>query len=122
MPATDPIAPRTSTVYTPATVRRPLTAVADDGTVSLDERARQYARSLPGPFRYKLKGLTFALPSPYALSLTQWGRFHDGADALAAFQAVLGEPKVREMTAAGFTLGDLAVIVEDWEYRSGVRR
>ncbi|KUO16771.1 hypothetical protein [Streptomyces dysideae] len=122
MPATDPIAPQTSTVYAPATVCRPLTAAADDGTVSLDARARQYARSLPGPFRYELKGVTFALPSPYTLSLTQWRRFHDGSDALAAFQAVLGEPKAREMTAAGFTLGDLAVIVAEWEHRSGVRR
>lgn len=121
MPATDPIPPPSSGPYAVAAARPPLAGVTASGTVSLDMRARQHARSLPGPFRYELKGVTFDLPSLRSLPLAQWERLRGGTDPLAALTCVLGEVKLKEMTAAGFTLGDLEVIVEDWERRSGVR-
>ncbi|MDN3261184.1 hypothetical protein QWJ26_15440 [Streptomyces sp. CSDS2] len=122
MPATDPIAPQTSTVFAPCATCCPRTAVTGEGTLSLDAHARRHARSLSRPLRYELKNVTFTLPSPRSVPLAVWQRLHDGTDPLTAFQALVGEAKTREMTAAGFTLGDLEVIVEEWEHRGGVRR
>ncbi|MFF9818670.1 hypothetical protein [Streptomyces sp. NPDC014006] len=118
MPATDPIAPPATSSYAAAVASPP---VADGGTVPLDAVARQCAQALSGPVNYELKGVTFALPSLRSLPIDLWDRVRAGTDPMASLRAVVGEQKMREMAAAGFTLSDLDVILEDWKRRDGVR-
>jgi hypothetical protein len=126
MPASDPIAPPRVVPFAESAPRRPRPPAGPDRAVPdrpvpLDDLAQARAAALPGPFRYRLKGVTFTLPPVGGLPLEVAERVRGTSDPLAVVRAVVGEEKTREMAAAGFTLCDLDVIVEEWERRCGVR-
>ncbi|MGW2746016.1 hypothetical protein [Streptomyces sp. NPDC001450] len=122
MPASDPIAPPRVLPFAEHAARPSRGPSAQDAALSLDQLAAERTETLPGPFHYQLKGVRFTLPALHGLPLDVWERVRGGTDPVASLRAVVGEQKTREMAAAGFTLCDLDVIVEDWERRSGVRR
>ncbi|MFD3534760.1 hypothetical protein [Streptomyces sp. NPDC058664] len=114
MPATDPILPPTNGM-----IRRSGSAAREAApepeTVSLDALAARRARSLPRAVRYELKGMVLTLPPWRSLPVDLPGRA--GGDTLEILRVVLGEERIREMAAAGFTLGHLEVIGEHWRRR-----
>lgn len=89
--------------------------------VSLDSLAKQRRDALPQPTTFELLGVEFTLPPmkglPFELQEKAGGNLDD---VVGVLKAILGEQKIKEMYAAGFTFGDLELIGEEWQQRSGV--
>lgn len=88
--------------------------------VSLDSLAKQRRDALPQPTTFELDGITFTLPPFKSLPMDMQERVAGMEDALGILRIAAGAEKVKEMTDAGFTIGDLELIAEEWQRRSGV--
>ncbi|HEY9370456.1 hypothetical protein [Streptomyces sp.] len=88
--------------------------------VSLDALAKQRRDALPDPTTYDLWGVEFTLPPIKALSFELQERVGDLNDSAGVLKEILGEAKIKEMYAAGFQFGDIELIAEEWQKRSGL--
>jgi hypothetical protein len=88
--------------------------------VSLDALAKQRRDALPSPTTYDLWGVEFTLPPVKALPFELQEKVGDLNDSVGVMKEVLGAAKVKEMYAAGYTFGDLELIAEEWQRRSGL--
>jgi hypothetical protein len=88
--------------------------------VSLDALAKQRRDALPEPVTYDLWGVEFTLPPVKALPFELQEKVGDLNDSVGVMKEVLGAAKVKEMYKAGFTFGDLELIAEEWQKRSGL--
>lgn len=88
--------------------------------VSLDSLAKQRRDALPEPTTYELFGVEFTLPPIKALPFELQERVGNLNDSAGVLKDVLGADKVREMYAAGFQFGDIELIAEEWQKRSGL--
>lgn len=88
--------------------------------VSLDALAKQRRDALPTPTTFEMSGVEFTLPPIKALPFELQEKVGDLNDSAGVMKEVLGAAKVREMYAAGFTFGDLELIAEEWQKRSGL--
>lgn len=88
--------------------------------VSLDSLAKQRRDALPEPTTFEMLGVEFTLPPIKALPFELQEKVGDLNDSAGVMKEVLGAAKVREMYAAGFTFGDLELIAEEWQKRSGL--
>lgn len=86
--------------------------------VSLDAKAKQRRDALAEPTSFELYGVEFTLPSMKTLPFDVQERV--GRNDTALFRIVLGDEKVAQMIAAGMTVGDAELIIEEWQERSGV--
>ncbi|MFG3476479.1 hypothetical protein ACGF3K_14605 [Streptomyces sp. NPDC047980] len=89
--------------------------------VSLDALAKQRRDALPEPTNYELFGVEFTLPPikalPFELQEKVGG---DLNNIVGVMQEVVGMDKVKEMYKAGFQFGDIELIAEQWQERSGL--
>ncbi|MFF9279509.1 hypothetical protein [Streptomyces griseosporeus] len=88
--------------------------------VELDLIAKQRRDALPKPVNYSLLGVEFTMPPIKSLPMDLQERIGSFENGYGVMVECLGRDKVREMVAAGFTLGDLEVVAEDWQKRNGV--
>lgn len=88
--------------------------------VSLDSLAKQRRDALPDATTFEMSGVEFTLPPIKALSFELQERVGDLNDSAGVLKEILGEPKIKEMYAAGFTFGDIELIAEEWQKRSGL--
>ncbi|MET9550533.1 hypothetical protein ABZY36_35310 [Streptomyces sp. NPDC006627] len=88
--------------------------------VELDLIAKQKRDALPKPTNYRLFNVEFTMAPVKALPMDIQERIGSLENGYGVMVEVLGRDKVNEMVAAGFTLGDLEVIAEDWQKRNGV--
>lgn len=88
--------------------------------VSLDALAKQRRDALPKPTRYELFGIEFTMPPVKSLPMDLQERIGSLENGYGVMVEALGADKVKEMVAAGFTLGDLEVIAQDWQKRNGL--
>lgn len=101
------------------TAKKP--AVAGREVVSLDALAKQKRDALPEPATYELWGVEFTLPPMMALPFELQEKVGgDLSNVVGVMQEVLGKDKVREMYAAGYQFGDIQLIGEEWQKRSGL--
>lgn len=99
------------------------TSAKNAGTevVSLDARAKQRRDALPKSTDYELFGVEFTLPPVMALPFELQEKVGgDLNNVVGVMNEVLGRDKVKEMYAAGYTFGDIEMIGEEWQKRSGV--
>jgi hypothetical protein len=94
--------------------------VAAREVVSLDELAKQRRDALPQPTTFELAGVEFTLPPFKALPIDMQERVASMEDALGVLRVAAGIDVVKRMVDAGFTIGDLELIAEEWQKRSGV--
>jgi hypothetical protein len=88
--------------------------------VSLDSLAKQRRDALPEPTPFELLGVQFTLPPIKGLPFELQERVGDLNDTTGVLKDVLGAAKVKEMYKAGYTFGDLELIAEEWQKRSGL--
>lgn len=88
--------------------------------VSLDSLAKQRRDALPEPTTFELHGVTFTLPPMRLLPFEMQERVGNLENIPAVMKDVLGQDKVKEMYAAGFTFLDLELIAQEWQKRSGL--
>ncbi|PAX92968.1 hypothetical protein CLM85_18540 [Streptomyces albidoflavus] len=88
--------------------------------VSLDSLAQQRRDALPEPAVFELLGVEFTLPPIKAIPFEMQERVGDLDNTVAVLKDLLGTDKVKEMYAAGYTFGDLELIAEEWQKRSGL--
>lgn len=96
------------------------TKTAGREVVSLDALAKQRRDALPAPTTYELFGVEFTLPPIKSLPFELQEKVGDLNDSAGVMKEVLGAQKVREMYRAGFQFGDLELIAEEWQKRSGL--
>jgi hypothetical protein len=88
--------------------------------VDLNSLAKQRRDALPKPTTYNLFDVEFTLPPIKALPFELQERVGDLDNTVAVLKDLLGPDKVKEMYAAGYTFGDLELIAQEWQRRSGV--
>jgi hypothetical protein len=88
--------------------------------ISLDALAKQRRDALPKPTPYELFGVEFTMPPVKSLPIDLQERIGSLENGYGVMVEALGRDKIKEMVAAGFTLGDLELIAEDWQKRNGV--
>jgi hypothetical protein len=88
--------------------------------VSLDALAKQKRDALPEPTTFEMFGVEFTLPPVKGLPFEMQERVGDLSDTVGVLKDILGDAKIKEMYAAGFTFGDLEVIGQEWQKRSGL--
>lgn len=88
--------------------------------VSLDALAKQRRDALPEPTTFEMLGVEFTLPPVKALPFEMQERVGDLSDTVGVLKDILGAAKIKEMYAAGYTFGDLEVIGQEWQKRSGL--
>ena len=88
--------------------------------VDLNSLAQQRRDALPQPTTYNLFDVEFTLPPIKALPFELQERVGDLDNTVEVLKDLLGQGKVKEMYAAGFTFGDLELIAQEWQQRSGV--
>ena len=88
--------------------------------VDLNSLAQQRRDALPKPTTYNLFDVEFTLPPIKALPFELQERVGDLDNTVEVLKDLLGQDKVKEMYAAGFTFGDLELIAQQWQQRSGV--
>lgn len=88
--------------------------------VSLDTLAKQRRDALPEPINYELFGVEFTMPPVKSLPMDLQERIGSLENGYGVMVEALGRAKVNEMVAAGYQLGDLELIAEDWQKRNGV--
>jgi len=89
-------------------------------TVSLDSLAKQRRDALPSPVTYELFGVEFTMPPMKSLPFDLQERIGSIDNSYGVMVEVVGRDKVREMVDAGFTVGDMELIAEDWQKRNGL--
>lgn len=89
--------------------------------VELDLIAKQRRDALPKPTNYALLGVQFTMPPIKSLPMDLQERIGSLENGYGVMVECLGRDKVKEMVAAGYTLGDLEVIAEDWQKRNGLQ-
>jgi hypothetical protein len=97
-------------------------AAKNTGTevVDLNSLAQQRRDALPKPTTYNLFDVEFTLPPIKALPFELQERVGDLDNTVDVLKDLLGADKVKEMYAAGFTFGDLELIAQEWQKRSGL--
>ena len=100
--------------------RSPKAAPAPSQVVSLDALAAQKRDALPEPTTFELAGVTFTLPPMMSLPFDLQEKVGDLNNVIGVLQEILGEGKLKEMYAAGFTFGDIELIAQEWQKRGGV--
>lgn len=88
--------------------------------VSLDALAKQRRDALPEATVFDLLGVTFELPPMRLLPIDVQERVQGPDDLMGILRTVLGDDKVKEMIAAGFTVLEAELIGEEWQKRSGL--
>jgi hypothetical protein len=88
--------------------------------VDLNSLAQQRRDALPKPTTYNLFDVEFTLPPIKALPFELQERVGDLDNTVEVLKDLLGQEKVKEMYAAGYTFGDLELIAQQWQQRSGV--
>lgn len=88
--------------------------------VELDLIAQQRRDALPKPTTYSLFGVEFTMPPLKSLPMDLQERVGGFENGYGIMLEIHGREKITEMTAAGYTLGDMEVIAEDWQKRNGV--
>lgn len=88
--------------------------------VSLDTLAKQKRDALPEPTTFELKGVTFTLPPMRELPFEMQERVGDLNNIPGVMRDVLGETKLKEMYAAGYTFLDIELVATEWQKRSGL--
>ena len=78
--------------------------------VSLDALAKQKRDALPQPTTYELMGVEFTLPPLMALPFELQAKVGDLNNVAGVMQEIVGQDKLREMYAAGFTFSDIELI------------
>jgi hypothetical protein len=86
--------------------------------MSLDAKAKQRRDAMPAEIPMELFGVEFTLPPIKRLPMDAQERV--GNNDVAVFRMVLGDEKVEEMIKAGYEVGDLELILEEWQEYSGV--
>jgi len=87
--------------------------------LDLEERLKQRRAALPEPVPCEAFGVEWTLPPMQSLPIDVQERAATTRD-IGVLRAALGDAKVNEMIKAGFTVGDMELIVEEWQERSGV--
>jgi hypothetical protein len=88
--------------------------------VDLNSLAQQRRDALPEPTTYNLFDVEFTLPPIKGLPFSLQERVGDLDNTVEVLKELLGATKVKEMYAAGYTFGDLELIAEQWQQRSGM--
>lgn len=88
--------------------------------VSLDALAKQRRDALPEPTTFELLGVEFTLPPMKGLPFELQEKVGDLNNVPAVLKDVLGAEKVTEMYRAGFTFGDIELVAQQWQERSGL--
>jgi hypothetical protein len=89
--------------------------------ISLDALAQQKRDALPQPTTFELRKVEFTLPPMMALPFELQEKVGgDLTNVSGVLQEILGADKLREMYAAGFTFGDIELIAQEWQKRSGL--
>ncbi|MFM9703589.1 hypothetical protein [Streptomyces galilaeus] len=88
--------------------------------VDLNALARQRRDALPKPTTFNLFDVEFTLPPIKSLPFELQERVGDLDNTVEVLKDLLGQDKVREMYAAGYTFGDLELIAQEWQKRSGL--
>lgn len=88
--------------------------------VSLDALAKQRRDALPSPVTFELAGVEFTLPPIKSLPLDLQEQIGSLENGLGLLQHACGRDKVKEMTSAGYTLGDLELIADEWQRHNGI--
>lgn len=88
--------------------------------VDLTTLAKQRRDALPKPTTFNLFDVEFTLPPIKSLPFELQERVGDLDNTVEVLKDLLGGDKVREMYAAGYTFGDLELIAQEWQRRSGV--
>jgi len=88
--------------------------------VDLTALAKQRRDALPKPTTFNLFDVEFTLPPIKSLPFELQERVGDLDNTVEVLKDLLGGDKVREMYAAGYTFGDLELIAQEWQRRSGV--
>jgi hypothetical protein len=87
--------------------------------VDLNALAQQRRDALPQPTTFNLFDVEFTLPPIKSLPFELQERVGDLDNTVEVLKDLLGHEKVKEMYAAGFTFGDLELIAQEWQKRSG---
>jgi hypothetical protein len=82
--------------------------------MSLDAKAKQRRDAMPAEIPMELFGVEFIKRLPMD------AQERVGNNDVAVFRMVLGDEKVEEMIKAGYEVGDLELILEEWQEYSGV--
>jgi hypothetical protein len=98
----------------------PSKTVVGTEVVDLNALAQQRRDALPKATTYNLFDVEFTLPPIKALPFELQERVGDLDNTVGVLKDILGADKVKEMYAAGFTFGDLELIANEWQKRSGV--
>jgi hypothetical protein len=98
----------------------PSKTVVGTEVVDLNTLAQQRRDALPKATTYNLLDVEFTLPPIKALPFELQERVGDLDNTVGVLKDILGTDKVREMYAAGFTFGDLELIAQEWQKRSGL--
>ncbi|MGX1129889.1 hypothetical protein RKD49_002079 [Streptomyces glaucescens] len=88
--------------------------------VDLTSLAQQRRDALPQPTTFNLFDVEFTLPPIKSLPFELQERVGDLDNTVEVLKDLLGRDKVQEMYSAGFTFGDLELIAQEWQKRSGV--
>jgi hypothetical protein len=88
--------------------------------VDLNALAKQRRDALPQPTTFNLYDVEFTLPPIKSLPFELQERVGDLDNTVEVLKDLLGQAKVREMYAAGYTFGDLELIAQEWQKRSAV--
>jgi hypothetical protein len=88
--------------------------------VDLTSLAQQRRDALPEPTTFNLFDVEFTLPPIKSLPFELQERVGDLDNTVEVLKDLLGRDKVQQMYAAGFTFGDLELIAQEWQKRSGV--
>lgn len=87
--------------------------------VSLDALAQQRRDKLPEPVTFELFGIQFTCPPLKSLPFDIQEKVGSLENGYGLMCEALGRDKVKEMTGAGYTLGDMELISEEWMRRNG---
>lgn len=85
--------------------------------VDLSERLKQRRAALPEPFECEAFGIEISLPPLHSLPIDVQERAATTRD-IGILRIAAGDDKVNEMIKAGFTLGDLEFLMEEWQERT----
>lgn len=88
--------------------------------VSLDSLAAQKREALPEATTFELRGVEFTLEPFHSLPMDLQERMKGPDDYLGIIRVALGADKVKEMVDAGYSIGDLNLVAEEWMRRSGI--
>jgi hypothetical protein len=92
-------------------------ATPENKRISLEERLKQRRAALPQEIPFEAFGVEFTFPPMQSLPIDVQERATNRD--ISVLRLALGDDKVNEMIKADFTVGDMELIVEEWQERSG---